>query len=317
MSDTLLELYDVKKYFFPGKRQVIKAVDGISLNIEQGETVGLVGESGCGKTTLARIIMRLYKPTEGKITYRGIDISKVSGPDSLMLCRNIQMVFQDPYAALNPRMTIEDIIGEPLDIHQLAKGKERKKIIHELLSMVGLDIRDSQRFPHEFSGGQKQRIGIARALAVEPSFIVFDEPVSALDVSIQAQIINLLSKLQEARNLTCLFISHDIAMVENISRRVAVMYMGAIVEIAESGKLSTNALHPYTKALLSSIPIPDPHFEKARMPVKLKDEGTSYQRQNNGCIYVSWCPNVYDICLYERPLLKSKGSNHLVACHLF
>lgn len=316
MSDNLLELNGLKKYFFQGNGQVTKAVDGVDLCIKRGETVGLVGESGCGKTTLGRTIMRLYKPTAGRVIFSGTDIFTVRGNDSLRLCRDIQMVFQDPYASLNPRMTVEDIVGESFDIHNLVKGKERNKKIHNLFSMVGLDPRDGSRFPYEFSGGQRQRIGIARALAADPSFIVLDEPISALDVSIQAQIINLLSKLQKEHNLTYLFISHDLAMVKYISARIAVMYMGNIIEIAESGELYTNAEHPYTKALLSSIPIPDPGLEKNRKPIILKEAGVDHTYETVGCLFVSRCPYVQEICKKEKPTLKNTGDNHLTACHL-
>lgn len=317
MSDALLELHNIKKYFLSGPDKIIKAVDGVSLSVKQGETLGLVGESGCGKTTLARIIMRLYKPAEGQIFYRGTDITRLNKADSFSLCRDIQMIFQDPYASLNPRMTIEDIIGEPLDIHQLTRGNRRKEKIHELLLMVGLDPLDSLKFPHELSGGQKQRVGIARALAVNPSFVVLDEPVSALDVSIQAQIINLLVKLQKERNLTSLFISHDLAMVEHVSRRIAVMYMGNIVEIADSEELYNNAQHPYTKELFLSIPVPDPELEKSRQPAKMKYADRDNPRQNDGgCVFVSKCPCVYDTCFRERPSLRPTHNNHLTACHL-
>lgn len=262
LSKNLIEVEGLKKYFNVGKGRVLKAVDNISFSIREGETLGMVGESGCGKTTAGRTVLRLYEPTAGSVKYNGTDIYKLSGSKMKTMRRDMQMIFQDPYASLNPRFTVSDIIGEALDIHGLAGSRqERKKRIEELLDMVGLNHDHATRYPHEFSGGQRQRIGIARSLAVNPKFIVCDEPISALDVSIQAQVVNLLKELQDRLGLTYLFIAHDLSMVKHISDRVAVMYLGKMVELAESEELYANPIHPYTKSLLSAIPVPDPEIE--------------------------------------------------------
>lgn len=262
LSKNLIEVEGLKKYFNVGKGRVLKAVDNISFSIREGETLGMVGESGCGKTTAGRTVLRLYEPTAGSVKYNGTDIYKLSGGKMKAMRRDMQMIFQDPYASLNPRFTVSDIIGEALDIHNLAGSRqERKKRIEELLDMVGLNHDHATRYPHEFSGGQRQRIGIARSLAVNPKFIVCDEPISALDVSIQAQVVNLLKELQDRLGLTYLFIAHDLSMVKHISDRVAVMYLGKMVELAESEELYANPIHPYTKSLLSAIPVPDPEVE--------------------------------------------------------
>lgn len=273
LSKNLIEVEGLKKYFNVGKGRVLKAVDNISFSIREGETLGMVGESGCGKTTAGRTVLRLYEPTAGSVKYNGTDIYKLSGGKMKAMRRDMQMIFQDPYASLNPRFTVSDIIGEALDIHNLAGSRqERKKRIEELLDMVGLNHDHATRYPHEFSGGQRQRIGIARSLAVNPKFIVCDEPISALDVSIQAQVVNLLKELQDRLGLTYLFIAHDLSMVKHISDRVAVMYLGKMVELAESEELYANPLHPYTKSLLSAIPVPDPEVEANKKRIHLHDE---------------------------------------------
>lgn len=273
LSKNLIEVEGLKKYFNVGKGRVLKAVDNISFSIREGETLGMVGESGCGKTTAGRTVLRLYEPTAGSVKYQGTDIYKLSGGKMKAMRRDMQMIFQDPYASLNPRFTVSDIIGEALDIHGMAGSRvERKKRIEELLDMVGLNHDHATRYPHEFSGGQRQRIGIARALAVNPKFIVCDEPISALDVSIQAQVVNLLKELQDRLGLTYLFIAHDLSMVKHISDRVAVMYLGKMVELAESEELYANPIHPYTKSLLSAIPVPDPDVEANKKRIHLHDE---------------------------------------------
>ncbi|WP_195724428.1 ABC transporter ATP-binding protein [Paenibacillus monticola] len=282
MSKNLIEVEGLKKYFNVGKGRVLKAVDNINFTIREGETLGMVGESGCGKTTAGRTVLRLYEPTAGSVKYNGVDIFKLPTGKMKAMRRDMQMIFQDPYASLNPRFTVQDIIGEALDIHGMAGSRaERKKRIEELLDMVGLNHDHATRYPHEFSGGQRQRIGIARSLAVNPKFIVCDEPISALDVSIQAQVVNLLKELQDRLGLTYLFIAHDLSMVKHISDRVAVMYLGKMVELAESEELYANPLHPYTKSLLSAIPIPDPEVEVNKKRIILHDElGTPIYSQN-------------------------------------
>ncbi|WP_106768319.1 ABC transporter ATP-binding protein [Paenibacillus faecalis] len=275
-DNKLIEVKGLKKYFNVGKGNILKAVDNLNFYIREGETLGMVGESGCGKSTAGRTILRLYEPTAGSVTFNGVDIYKLPPKKMKAMRRDMQMIFQDPYASLNPRFTVTDIIGEALDIHGLAGSRaERKKRVEELLDMVGLNSDHATRYPHEFSGGQRQRIGIARALAVNPKFIICDEPISALDVSIQAQVVNLLQDLQDRLGLTYLFIAHDLSMVKHISDRVAVMYLGKMVELAESEELYANPIHPYTKALLSAIPIPDPEIEanKKRMVLENDTDG--------------------------------------------
>lgn len=275
MSENLIEVKGLKKYFDVGGGNVLKAVNDISFSIAKGETLGLVGESGCGKSTAGRTVLRLYEPTGGSVHFEGTDINKLSPAKMKAMRRDMQMIFQDPYASLNPRFTVTDIIGEALDIHGMAGSKkERKKRVEDLLDMVGLNPDHATRYPHEFSGGQRQRIGIARALAVNPKFIICDEPISALDVSIQAQVVNLLKDLQDRLGLTYLFIAHDLSMVKHISDRVAVMYLGRIVELAESEELYANPLHPYTKTLLSAIPIPDPEIEANKKRLILEDQSS-------------------------------------------
>jgi oligopeptide transport system ATP-binding protein len=316
----LLEVRNLKKYFitdtdFWGRpASYLKAVDDVSFSIEKGKTLGLVGESGCGKSTTGKTILQLYKPTAGEILFHGKNINHLM--EEKKLRREMQMIFQDPYASLNPRMTVSDIVGEPLDIHRLASSGERKERILTLLQMVGLSAEQMSRFPHEFSGGQQQRIGIARALAVEPSFLICDEPISALDVSIQAQVVNLLERLQEELGLTYLFIAHDLAMVKHISDRVAVMYLGKIVELANSVELYRRPQHPYTKALLSAIPIPEPLAEANRQRIPLTGDVPSPLNPPAGCRFSSRCPHVMALCSEQEPVLQDIGAGHMAACHL-
>jgi oligopeptide transport system ATP-binding protein len=292
----------------------VHAVDGVDLDIKPGETVGLVGESGCGKSTLGRAAIRLVKPTAGKITFKGEDITHLGGQGLRNLRRDVAMIFQDPYASLDPRQTVGDIVGEPIDVHHLAKGKARQDRIQELLRVVGLNPNFIERYPHEFSGGQRQRIGIARALAVEPSFIVCDEPISALDVSIQAQIINLLERLQSKFNLTYLFIAHDLSVVKHISNRIAVMYLGKIMEIAPASQLYKRPRHPYTGSLLSAIPIPDPVVELRRERTILQGDVASPVNPPSGCRFRTRCPRAKEHCAEEVPPLETFGDEHKAAC---
>lgn len=316
-TKNLVEVKNLKKYFEVGKNQILKAVDNISFNIRQGETLGLVGESGCGKSTTGRTLVRLYDATAGEILFDGINIQKLNKKEAKEFSKKAQMIFQDPYASLDPRMTVGDIIGEGIDIHHLYTGKERSEKIYELLNIVGLNKEHADRFPHEFSGGQRQRIGIARALAIEPKFIVCDEPISALDVSIQAQVVNLLISLQQDMGLTYLFIAHDLSMVKHISDRVAVMYLGVIFETAASGELYANTLHPYTKALLSAIPISDPDVERNRQRILLEGDVPSPINPPPGCRFRKRCKYAKAICGEEAPELKEVSKDHFVACHLF
>lgn len=315
-EEIMVKVKNLKKYFKVGRNDILKAVDDINFNIYKGETLGLVGESGCGKTTCGKTVLGLYDATDGEVTIDGVDVHNLTGEDKKEFTKKSQIIFQDPYSSLNPRMTVEDIIGEGIDIHGLYKNKERKDRIYELLDIVGLNREHAFRFPHEFSGGQRQRIGIARALAVEPNFIVCDEPISALDVSVQAQVVNLLTELQEERDLTYLFIAHDLSMIRYISDRVGVMYLGGLVEFSESEKLYNNPLHPYTKALLSAIPIPDPKKYKNKKRIPLEGEIPSPINPNPGCKFASRCEFAKDICSIETPSFVEVEKNHFVACHL-
>lgn len=320
-NESLVEIKDLRMYFpvvaglLRSKVADVKAVDGISFFIRNGETLGLVGESGCGKTTTGRCILRLYDITDGKVYFDGQDITNLKGEILRRMRRNMQLIFQDPGASLDPRMTAGTIIGEPLLVHNLVKGKEYREQVAELLSMVELEPRMAIRYPHEFSGGQRQRIGIARALALRPKFIVCDEPVSALDVSIQAQIITLLMKLREDLNLTYLFIAHDLSVVRHISDRVAVMYLGKIVEITRSDELYDNPLHPYSLALLSAVPIPNPVVDRKRKRILLTGDVPSPINPPPGCHFHPRCSLAQDICRQEEPELKDIGGEHWVACH--
>ena len=321
----LLEIRDLKKHFATRRsgeklKQSIKAVDGVSLDIYRGETLGLVGESGCGKTTLGRTIIRLYEPTSGSITYDGhtiFDSEKNIAEKMLPYRRRMQIIFQDPSASLDPRMTVGEIVGEALDIHKLCSGKgERTARINQLLEEVGLNTEHANRFPHEFSGGQQQRIGIARALAVEPEFIVCDEPISALDVSIQSQVVNMLEDLQAELGLTYLFIAHDISVVRHISNRIGVMYLGNMVELAESYELYRNPIHPYTKTLMSAVPIPDPDVTRARERLMLEGDIPSPINPPSGCKFHTRCPYATERCSEEAPVFRDYGGGHFAACHL-
>ena len=315
MAKPLISARNIKKYFDVGEG-MLKAVDGISFDIYEGETFGLVGESGCGKSTAGRTIIRLYEPTDGELIFNGRNVYELSRHEMQEVRKNFQMIFQDPYASLNPRMTVEDIIAEPLDIHHAYKNnEERRERVIELLKLVGLNEEHAMRFPHEFSGGQRQRIGIARALALNPKFIVCDEPISALDVSIQAQVVNLLKELQNKLGLTYLFIAHDLSMVRYISNRVGVMYLGYMMELANSEELYENPIHPYTKALLSAIPIPNPDIQKNRKRIMLEGDVPSPINPKPGCRFVDRCPSATDICRKETPTFEEIKSGHLVACH--
>ncbi|MCB2312553.1 ATP-binding cassette domain-containing protein [Clostridium tagluense] len=316
-NDILIEVKNLKKYFQVGKNATLKAVDDVSFSIRKGETLGLVGESGCGKTTCGRTVMGMYGATDGEVLFDGIDVHKLNKKAKKDFARRAQIIFQDPYASLNPRMTVGDIIGEGIDIHNLYTGQERTNRIYELLQLVGLNREHGSRFPHEFSGGQRQRIGIARALAIEPDFIVCDEPISALDVSIQAQIVNLLIQLQQELGLTYLFIAHDLSMVKHISDRVGVMYLGAMVELASSHDLYEKPLHPYTQALLSAIPVPDPEVERKKARIKLEGEVPSPINPKPGCRFTPRCRYAKPICSEQTPMLKEIEKEHYVACHLF
>ncbi|WP_033540946.1 ABC transporter ATP-binding protein [Planococcus sp. CAU13] len=317
-TETLLSVKELKRHFDLGKGVTLKAVDGISFDIKRGETFGLVGESGCGKSTAGRTIMGLYKNTEGTVEYEGVDIHKMSDKERFDYLRNMQMIFQDPYASLNPRSTVYEIIAEPMQVHGLHKDKkEMQARIHQLLEDVGLNRDHANRYPHEFSGGQRQRIGIARALALDPDFIIADEPISALDVSVQAQVVMLLQKLQKEKGLTYLFIAHDLSMVKYISDRIGVMYLGHMVELTTSERLYDNPLHPYTSALLSAIPIPDPDIEEARERVILEGELPSPINPPSGCVFRTRCPHAMPVCAEKVPVWQEQEPGHFVACHLY
>jgi oligopeptide transport system ATP-binding protein len=321
----LLEVRNLKMYF-PITRGIviqrhvgdIKAVDDISFHVRKGETLGLVGESGCGKSTTGRAILQLYRPTGGQVLFKGEDLCQMKGETLRRKRREMQMIFQDPYASLNPRMTVGSIISEPLEVHNiLSSRKERQERVQELLKVVGLNPYFVNRYPHEFSGGQRQRIGVARALAVNPEFIVCDEPISALDVSIQAQIINLLQDLQSEFGLTYLFIAHDLSVVRHISDRIAVMYLGKLMELADRDELYNNPMHPYSQALLSAVPIPDPVIEEKRQRTILEGDVPSPANPPQGCNFNTRCPKVMDICHTKDPDFKDVGNGHYVACYLY
>ena len=316
-NNYIFEIEDLCKYFPAGKKQVVKAVDGINLKIRKGETVGLVGESGCGKTTCGRTIIKLYEPTKGKILFEGKYVSKLHGKSLLSFKRDVQVIFQDPYASLDPRMTIGEIISEGMHVHLKISQKEMDERVADLLNKVGLNAEYANRFAHELSGGQRQRVGIARALAVEPKFIMCDEPISALDVSIQAQVVNLLIKLQKEMGLTYLFISHDLSMVKHISDRVGVMYLGSFVELASNEVLYSSPKHPYTQALISAIPEADPDYESQKERTKLEGEVPSPLNPPSGCKFRTRCKYATERCAKEVPEFREVEPNHFVACHLF
>ncbi len=315
-KSVLVEVRNLKKYFQVGSNQVLKAVDDLSFSIKKGETLGLVGESGCGKSTTGRTMLRLYEATAGEVLFEGRNIYSMDRKEAKEFSKKAQMIFQDPYASLDPRMTVGDIIGEGIDIHRMYSPGDRRDRIFQLLETVGLNKEHASRFPHEFSGGQRQRIGVARALAIEPKFIVCDEPISALDVSIQAQVVNLLMSLQSRLGLTYLFIAHDLSMVKHISDRVAVMYLGVMVELAGSNELYCNSLHPYTRALLSAIPIPDPDIEKQRNRILLEGDVPSPINPPAGCRFKMRCRLAQQVCHESQPELRQVGEDHYVACHL-
>ncbi len=321
-NDVLLKVVDLKMHFpiYRGvfQRQVgaVHAVDGVSFDVKRGETLGLVGESGCGKSTTGRTILQLYKPTAGEVFFKGSNLVSLKSEEMRWMRRQMQMIFQDPYASLNPRMTVAEIVGEPLTVHNVATGKEIQEHVMHLLEIVGLNPSFAGRYPHEFSGGQRQRIGVARALALQPSFIICDEPISALDVSIQAQVVNLLEELQEQFNLTYLFIAHDLSMVRHISKRVAVMYLGVIMELANRDDLYLEPMHPYTQALLSAVPIPDPVADVNRKRVILEGDVPSPVNPPSGCRFRTRCPIAEKICAESRPEFREVKAGHFVACHL-
>ncbi len=314
----LLEVKQLSKYFPITNKQVLKAVDGVSFHISKGETFGLVGESGCGKSTAGRKIIGLYNRTSGEVLYKGKNVHELSEKEKFAFHRNMQMIFQDPYASLNPRSTVKEIISEPMEVHGLySNKKEMLNRVYELLEDVGLNRDHANRYPHEFSGGQRQRIGIARALALNPECIIADEPISALDVSVQAQVVNLLKKLQKEKGLTYLFIAHDLSMVKHISNRIGVMYLGHLVELTTSSELYQKPLHPYTQALLSAIPIPDPDVEDNRKRIVLKGELPSPINPPSGCVFNTRCPLAVAACKTQKPEWQEVEDNHFVACHLY
>jgi len=319
-NDTLLRVENLMMHF-PIRRGVfqrqvgaVRAVDGVSFSVKRGETLGLVGESGCGKSTTGRTILQLYKPTAGDVEFDGVNMVTLKGEQMRQMRRKIQMIFQDPYASLNPRMTVGQLVGEPLAVHNVATGSEINQRVEHLLELVKLNPAFATRYPHEFSGGQRQRIGVARALALQPSFVICDEPISALDVSIQAQVVNLLEELQEQFNLTYLFIAHDLSMVKHISDRIAVMYLGVIVELASRDELHARPLHPYTQALLSAVPIPDPIADAKRERIILKGDVPSPANPPSGCRFRTRCPIAEAVCAESRPEFREIKPGHFVAC---
>jgi peptide/nickel transport system ATP-binding protein len=314
----LLEVKSLKKYFNMGKAGVLKAVDDVSFQIFKGETFGVVGESGCGKSTIGRTIIGLYDATDGEVLYDGKNIHKMNQKERFAFHKKMQMIFQDPYASLNPRSTVGEIISEPMEVHGLYKDKKKQmERVYELLEDVGLNRDHANRYPHEFSGGQRQRIGIARALALDPEFIIADEPISALDVSVQAQVVNLLRRLQKEKGLTYLFIAHDLSMVKQISDRIGVMYLGNLVELTTSNQLYKNPLHPYTQALLSAIPIPDPDVEDKRERIILQGDLPSPINPPSGCVFRTRCAHAMPACATMKPQWQEIDENHYVACHLY
>jgi oligopeptide transport system ATP-binding protein len=319
--EVLVRIRGLKKYF-PITRGVfqrhvgdVKAVDGVTFDVYRGETLGLVGESGCGKSTTGRTILQLHRPTAGEIYLDDVSLPGLKGKSLQRMRQRMQMIFQDPYASLNPRMTVGSIVGEPMEIYRIARGKEKQQRVEELLRVVGLNPYFASRYPHEFSGGQRQRIGIARALALNPEFMVCDEPIAALDVSIQAQVVNLLEQLQADMGLTYLFIAHDLSMVRHISDRVAVMYLGKIVELTDRNTLYTSPLHPYTQALLSAVPIPDPVIEEQRQRIILEGDVPSPSNPPKGCNFNTRCPIAKDVCCEDEPEFKEQAPGHWVACY--
>jgi peptide/nickel transport system ATP-binding protein len=317
-NEVLLSVRDLKKHFTMGKNEILKAVDGISFDIYKGETFGLVGESGCGKSTAGRTMIGLYDRTDGEVVFNGKDVHSLTEKERFHFHKQMQMIFQDPYASLNPRSTVKEIISEPMEVHGLFPNKkERLERIYQLLEDVGLNRDHANRYPHEFSGGQRQRIGIARALALDPDFIIADEPISALDVSVQAQVVNLLKRLQKEKGLTYLFIAHDLSMVKQISNRIGVMYLGHIVELTASNQLYNKPLHPYTQALLSAIPIPDPDVEDQRERIILQGELPSPMDPPSGCVFRTRCQHAMDICAQKKPVWQEIDKDHYVACHLY
>jgi oligopeptide transport system ATP-binding protein len=322
-QEVLVRVEGLKKHFpilrgmiFKRRIGAVRAVDGVSFDVIRGETLGLVGESGCGKSTTGRTILQLYRPTAGDVYFEDVNLAELDGNALNRMRRRMQMIFQDPYASLDPRMTVGGIVSEPLDIHKIDTGKARQERVQELLDLVGLNPYFINRYPHEFSGGQRQRIGVARALALQPDFIICDEPISALDVSIQAQVVNLMEDLQERFGLTYLFIAHDLSMVRHISDRMAVMYLGKIVELADRVELYEHPQHPYTQALISAVPIPDPIADAKRLEIVLEGEVPSPANPPKGCNFSTRCPHVMDICRESEPEFKEIGSGHRVACFL-
>lgn len=317
-ENVLLSVKDLKRHFEVGQGSTLRAVDGISFEIFKGETFGLVGESGCGKSTAGRTILGLYNRTEGDVLFEQKNVHEMNDKERKNYLKKMQMIFQDPYASLNPRSTVLEIIAEPMEIHKLyTSKKEVKERVYELLEDVGLNRDHANRYPHEFSGGQRQRIGIARALALDPEFIIADEPISALDVSVQAQVVKLLQRLQKEKGLTYLFIAHDLSMVKYISDRIGVMYLGHMVELTTSSQLYDSPLHPYTQALLSAIPIPDPDIEESRQRIILQGELPSPINPPSGCVFRTRCPHAMAICSEKKPIWQEQEPGHFVACHLY
>ncbi|MUK89674.1 ATP-binding cassette domain-containing protein [Ornithinibacillus sp. L9] len=318
MDEKVLQVQNLTKYFNLGKGRILQAVNDVTFHIYKGETFGLVGESGCGKSTIGRTIMGLYERTAGEVIYDGDNVHELDEKGKFKLRRKMQMIFQDPYASLNPRSTVKEVISEPMEVHKMhTSKKEQLEMVYQLLEEVGLNRDHANRYPHEFSGGQRQRIGIARSLALRPNFIIADEPISALDVSVQAQVVNLLKELQNDKGLTFLFIAHDLSMVKQISDRIGVMYLGNMVELTTSEDLYKDPLHPYTQALLSAIPIPDPDVEESRERIILQGELPSPINPPSGCVFRTRCPFAMDICAQEKPEWQEVEENHFVACHLY